>query len=58
MLLIACVKIDHLQDLVKCQQECIKTIDLLHNFKCKKKKLIIFYVISHYTKIFNFWSCT
>ncbi len=38
MLLIACVKIDHLHDLVKCQQECIKTIDLLHNFKCKKKK--------------------
>jgi hypothetical protein len=37
ILSIACVKIDHLQDLVKCQQECIKTIDLLHNFKCKKK---------------------
>jgi hypothetical protein len=36
MLLIACVKIDHLHDLVKCQQECIKTIDVLHNLKWKK----------------------
>jgi hypothetical protein len=59
MLLIACVKIDHFHDLVKCQQECSKIIDLLHNFKCKKKYLKeIFYVISHNTKRFNLWSCT
>ncbi len=37
MLLITCVKIGHLHDLVKCQQECIKITDLLHNFKCKNK---------------------